>query len=270
MEVKIVDTHNDYLTKGVNENYLEEREQFLSVLCSPVWTTEIANPIEKIKKSKEFLCSKNLSTALKLCIEDCWFINENNLDEILKLKPFYAGLTWNKTNSLAGGCFDIGGITRFGEFVIREFENKGIIVDTAHQNRQTFFEFAKITTKPLFNSHSAVDFLCPTSRNLNDEQLKIFRDTKGFIGVYFVSEFLNRGEVTSKTVAEHIDYIVSKCGIDCVGFGTDFNGTDDLPEDVQDYQDVENVLMNLKARGYDDISLNKIRYNNFYNYLTKI
>ena len=267
MKVKIVDTHNDYLTKGVNENYLEEREQFLSVLCSPVWTTEIANPIEKIKKSKEFLCSKNLSTTLKLCIEDCWFINENNLDEILKLKPFYAGLTWNKTNSLAGGCFDIGGITQFGEFVIREFENKGIIVDTAHQNRQTFFEFAKITTKPLFNSHSAVDFLCPTSRNLNDEQLKIFRDTKGFIGVYFVSEFLNRGEVTSKTVAEHIDYIVSKCGIDCVGFGTDFNGTDTLPTDVKDYCDISKILNCLKNLGYKDEDLKKIMFENIFRFI---
>ena len=43
-----------------------------------------------------------------------------------------------------------------------------------------------------------------------------------------------------------------------------------LPEDVRDYSDVENVLMKLKARGYDDISLNKIRYNNFYSYLTRI
>lgn len=266
----IADTHNDYLTKGVSSTYLEDREEHLKFLCSPVWTSEIKEPLIKLKKSKEFLDSKKLATILKLCIEDCWFLNENNLQEVLTFEPLYAGLTWNDTNSLAGGCFGNGGITEFGKKVVKLFEANKIIIDTAHLNRQSFFELVKITSRPLFNSHTATNSLCETTRNLTDEQLKIFKDMQGFIGVYFVGDFLSNGKVTSETVANHIDYIVDKCGIDCVGFGTDFNGTDDLPEDVQDYQDVENVLMNLKARGYDDISLNKIRYNNFYNYLTKI
>lgn len=265
----IADTHNDYLTKGVSSTYLEDREEYLKFLCSPVWTSEISEPLIKIKKAKEFLDSKKLNTTLKLCVEDCWFLNKNNLEEFLALEPFYVGLTWNDTNCLAGGCFGEGGLTDFGKSVVKLFEKRGVVIDTAHLNRQSFFDLVKITSRPLFNSHSAVDALCETTRNLTDEQLKLFKDG-GFIGVYFVGKFLSTGKVTSDTVADHIDYIVDKCGIDHIGFGTDFNGTDELPEDVRDYSDVENVLMKLKARGYDDISLNKIRYNNFYSYLTRI
>ena len=265
----IIDTHNDYLTKGVKPTYLDEREEYLKLLCSPVWTSEISDPMTKIKKAKEFLDSKKLTTELKLCVEDCWFLKEDNLEEFLNFQPFYTGLTWNDTNCLAGGCFGKGSISDFGKRVIKLFEKSGVIIDTAHLNRESFFDLAKLTSRPLFNSHTAVDALCNTTRNLTNEQLKIFKDTKGYIGVYFVTDFLSSGKVTSKTVADHIDYLVNFCGIDCVGFGTDFNGTDELPEDVKDYCDVENILMELKGRGYSDEALNKIRYNNFYEYLKK-
>ena len=84
----IADTHNDYLTKGVSSTYLEAREEYLKFLCSPVWTSEIPEPLIKIKKAKEFLDSKKLNTTLKLCVEDCWFLNKNNLEEFLALEPF--------------------------------------------------------------------------------------------------------------------------------------------------------------------------------------
>ncbi len=266
----IADTHNDFLTKKVDINYLEEREEFLKSLCCPVWTSELKNPMEDIIRAKTYLDSKKLKTELRLCVEDCWFLNDKNLEELLSLNPFYIGLTWNDTNCLAGGCFDNGGITDFGKKVIKTFEDNGVIIDTAHQNRQTFFEFAKITSKPIFNSHTAVDKLLQTPRNLNDEQLKIIKESKGFVGIYFVTDFLSKQKVDSKVVAEHIEYIVDKFGIDLVGFGTDFNGTEELPEDVKDYNDVENILEKLKEKGYSAEALDKIRYKNFYSYLEKV
>lgn len=269
----IVDTHNDFLTELKSDEeivaYLKNNEKFLRLLCCPVWTSELENPFEKLKHSAELLSTLHLKTELKLCVEDCSFLKSSNLQQLIEIKPFYAGLTWNDTNALSGGCFDGGGLTSFGKDVLREFEKNNIIVDTAHANRQSFFDIANFSSKPLFCSHTAVSEIFSSPRNLLDEQISEIVNSDGYIGIFFVGNFLSTRPTTSLDVARHIDYIVSRYGDSSVGFGTDFNGTKNLPSDLGGYNELENVFKHLADFGYSRKTLEKLQFRNFYEFYGK-
>ena len=269
----IVDTHNDLLTvlKSDEEivSYLKSNEKFLRLLCCPVWTSEIDNPFEKLEHWARLLSTLNLKTELKLCVEDCSFLKSSNLQRLIDIKPFYAGLTWNNTNALSGGCFDGGGLTSFGKEVLKELEKNNIIIDTAHANRQSFFDIANFSSKPLFCSHTAVSEILSTPRNLSDDQISEIVNSGGYIGIYFVGNFLSNRPSTSLDVARQFDYIISRYGDSCVGLGTDFNGTTNLPSDLEGYGDIENVFNHLINFGYTRETIEKIQFRNFYEFYGK-
>ena len=188
----------------------------------------------------------DLKDNFYLAIEDCTFVDNSNISDLISLKPLYCGLTWNYSNAFAGGCFDDGGISSLGKSLVLNLEENGIIVDSAHLNRASFFDLVNISQKPIFNSHTACDALCSTPRNLTDEQIKLIAETNGFIGIYFVGQFLNSGKVSSIDVARHVFHILELVGDEFVGIGTDFNGTDDLPVDIKGYNDIVNIFNHLK------------------------
>ncbi len=67
-----------------------------------------------------------------------------------------------------------------------------------------------------------------------------------------------RPEVTLSDVADHIDYLVKKVGVDHVGIGTDFDGVRYLPVGLEDVSCSLNTTVELLRRGYSDEDLKKI------------
>jgi membrane dipeptidase len=63
-------------------------------------------------------------------------------------------------------------------------------------------------------------------------------------------------------MADHVDYLVDKLGIDGVALGSDFDGAM-MPNDLSDASKLPNLVAILRERGYDDASLRKIGYENW-------
>jgi membrane dipeptidase len=66
-----------------------------------------------------------------------------------------------------------------------------------------------------------------------------------------------------KTVADHIDHVVSLVGVDHVGFGSDYDGVgDSLPKGLKDVSTYPNLIEELLNRGYSKEDIAKICYQN--------
>lgn len=268
---KIFDLHNDYYFKfKTNEqksNYVNNKASFAKNIISAIWTSELSNEesISMIEDARTFV---NSHEKLFLAVEDLHFLGKSNLEKFLSLRPVYAGLTWNTTNCMAGGAHESGRLTGFGKTAIKQMEEKGIKIDSAHLNEESFMDLAKISQKPLFCSHTAFYGLQPHSRNLKDYQLKMIVDSGGLVGLCLVSDFLN-GSSKSKLsdIVCQIDYFACKFGVDNLAIGTDFYGTRHLPKNAKTYNHLsKNLSKELSLLGYTEKSINKIFYENAYKF----
>lgn len=263
---KIFDLHNDYILKlnGPKKNrYVKKIHSSNNNIVSAVWTSEfnIYESMKEISKAKEYV---NSHKNLLLAVEDLHFLNNENLEEFLLARPVYAGLTWNNCNCLAGGAHESGNLTRFGKSVVKKMENNGIQIDTAHLNEDSFMDIAKITTNPIFCSHTAFYGVHQDKRNLKDYQIKMIVDSGGIVGLCLVSDFISGTKRCSiNDVAMHIDYFACKFGICNLAIGTDFYGTKNLPKYTNDYDDLIFGLSKILLKmGYTEKSLNKIFFEN--------
>lgn len=66
-----------------------------------------------------------------------------------------------------------------------------------------------------------------------------------------------------EVLVDHIDHIVSIAGIDHVGLGSDFDGIQALPAEMNSIADMPKIISLLKKRGYSQQSVNKITGQNF-------
>jgi membrane dipeptidase len=64
-------------------------------------------------------------------------------------------------------------------------------------------------------------------------------------------------------VAANIDHVVKLVGIEHVGLGSDFDGVDNVPEDLQDVSCYPNLIYELLKMGYEEEDIRKICADNF-------
>ena len=198
-----------------------------------------------------------------------------------KLETYYEaglrslGLVWSRPNAYAYGVPfrfpaspDTGpGLTEVGRELVRECNRLGVLVDLSHLNEKGFWDVAEISGAPLVATHSNVHALCRTARNLTDRQLDAIRDSDGMVGVNFAVAFLREdGREDRSTplarIADHIDYLVERIGVDRVGFGSDFDGAR-VPRDLGDVSGLPKLIDALRERGYDDTALRKLAHENW-------
>ena len=67
-----------------------------------------------------------------------------------------------------------------------------------------------------------------------------------------------RPTVTVRDVADHIEHIRRVAGVDHVGLGGDYDGTDWLPEGLEDVSAYPNLFAELIRRGWSDADLRKL------------
>jgi membrane dipeptidase len=199
------------------------------------------------------------------------------------LEAYYAlglrslGLVWSRQNLFGHGVPfsfpsspDTGpGLTDAGKALVRACNALGILVDVSHLNEKGFWDLAAISDRPIVATHCGAHALCASARNLTDKQLDAIRDSDGIVGVNFHVGFLNpigtdaTSENTSLTaIADHLDYIVNRVGIDRVALGSDFDGAR-MPGDLVNAGGLPTLMAELKSRGYDDDALAKIGYQNW-------
>ncbi len=185
------------------------------------------------------------------------------------------GPLWSRPNIFGDGVPfrfpsspDIGsGLTDTGLRLVKACNAKRIMVDLSHMDEKGFWQTAKLSDAPLVASHSNAHALCAQSRNLTDKQLDAIRESNGFVGVNFGTQFLRTDgkkdpKATVQEIVRHVDYMLTRLGEERVGFGSDFDGTT-IPPDLQDVAGLPVLVQALAQHGFDRPLLEKICYGNW-------
>ena len=268
----ISDSHTDFITElksaGEREEYVKrlKKQKVKSVVCA-VFTTNKKITLGELKAYKDEIerLKTKYGVDLIFAVEDMGFLIDEQIQEFINLKPFSTTLTWNCLNQFAGGAKDKGGLTQFGKKTIKQLESNNILVDTAHLNKKSFWQFAQLTRKPIFNSHSNIFSINKHCRNLTDKQIQKIVDSNGFLGLTIYDEFVAGEKISSLDIAKQFDYLIKKFGYNNFGFGTDFYGINktNLPVDIKDYVSLRrNVNKHLKEMGYNKKIINRLMYKN--------
>jgi membrane dipeptidase len=203
------------------------------------------------------------------------------------LEVFYrAGLrslgpVWSRPNAFGCGvpfkypCTpDTGsGLTEAGRALIKECNRLGVMIDLSHINEHGFWDVADLSDAPLVATHSNAHSICPSTRNLTDKQLDAIKESDGMVGLSFTVSDLrpdgyNEANTPLTDMVRHIDYMVSRIGIDRVGFGSDFDGTT-VPTEIGDVTGLPRLLDALAQHGFDEPSLRKLAHENWIRVLRK-
>jgi len=204
--------------------------------------------------------------AALLCIEggECLEGSIEVLRQLYKHGVRCLTLTWNNSNELGNGVYATAtsGLTKFGFDVVEELNQLGMLVDVSHLSEAGFYDVLRHSRQPVIASHSNCQAICRHPRNLTDQQIKSLADKGGVMGITFVPEFVGGDEASIDEVLNHIDHAVAIGGIDCVGFGSDFDGTDTLVG-VEDCTSWPLLTCKLIERGYHEEEIEKILGGNF-------
>jgi membrane dipeptidase len=228
---------------------------------------------------------------------------ENSLGSLrmfYRLGARYVTLTHSDNLDWADSATDEpkhGGLTPFGEEVVREMNRLGMLVDISHVSADTMRHVLRIAEAPVIASHSSAYAIAPHPRNVPDDVLKLVAKNGGVIMVNFYSGFVdpdaakmlaeNSGvyrELREKfpdaaefqkalddwrkshklprgslaQVLDHIDHIAKVAGVDHVGIGSDFDGINSAPVGLEDVSTYPRLTQGLLDRGYSDDSIRKI------------
>lgn len=189
------------------------------------------------------------------------------------------GLVWSRRNYVADGSYFrspkegiLGGLTPFGIEVVSHAEKLGYFIDVSHLNDTGFEDVKKYATRPFIASHSNSRTLNSMVRNLTDQQIEYIGMNQGIIGVnaYTKVVSLDESKQNISMLCDHIDHIVKIAGdhVPCLGFDLCTPYYENGPLDVlKDHSDVNLIRLELEKRGYSERVIEKIFYNNTFNYL---
>lgn len=181
-------------------------------------------------------------------------------------------LTWNCRNEIGDGVDEErtkGGLTRFGEEVVREMNRLNMLVDVSHLSEAGFWDVLEISTGPVIASHSNCRKLCAHPRNLTDEQIRALAAAGGVIGLCFYPPFVHTSEPSVEKLLDHVDHVRKVAGIDCIGLGSDFDGFSGALPGLEDVSRLPVLTEGLLRRGYREEEIKKILGGNFLRLLRK-
>lgn len=213
----------------------------------------------------------------------------------------YMTLCHSKTTSWVDSATDApvhGGLSPFGEDVVREMNRIGMLVDLSHVSADSMRDALRVSTAPVIFSHSSAFALTPHPRNVPDDVLQLVHQNGGVVMVNFYPAFtanevwqwgasraaeearlkaLNPGNPTAVTegvanwvsanprpeielsvIADHIEHIAQVAGHDNVGIGSDFDGVPFLPRGLDGVEDYPALFVELMRRGWSDADLAKL------------
>ena len=196
-----------------------------------------------------------------------------NLQHFAQRGIVYMTLCHNGDNDLcdsARGCNTHGGLSRFGEQVVREMNRLGIMVDMSHAAEKSFYDALALSAQPIVCSHSSCRALCDHPRNLTDDQMRALASKGGVMQITVYAGFLRKdGEATIQDVMTHLDHAIKIMGIDHVGLGTDFDGDGGVCG-LANSSELINFTRQLLARNYSERDIQKIWGGNFLRVMAQV
>ena len=213
----------------------------------------------------------------------------------------YMTLTHSDTLDWADSATDEernGGLSPFGQEVVREMNKLGMLVDISHVSIPTMKQAIEISQAPVIFSHSSARAIADHPRNVPDDVLKLTAANGGVVMVNFYPGFVvpaaaERGkkaipflrELKNKygndsdkiraemrnwaiqnptdpgsihVVLDHIDHIAKVAGVDHVGIGSDYDGIETVPRQLEDVSTYPRITQGLLDRGYSEADIHKI------------
>lgn len=255
MTYMLFDMHNDFPTRFLYADYSRYASKSNSTVTAVIWTSEFTGDAES--KVNDITARLSEIGHMPIAVEDVGFsVKGENFRRFDFSRYLYCSLTWNYNTAFAGGALDDGRLTELGKSAIRIIEDSGCYIDLAHLNKNSFFDVLHCAKNVLcshtgFNNHP---------RSLDDEQIKALVARNAVIGLCTVRAFTDAH--SAEQFANVIDSFVQKYGCDCLSLGTDFNGSDDIPDDINDYDKLSKVREILYGRGYTEKSVNRIFFDN--------
>ena len=177
------------------EKYVTRTLQMIDLLRSEVQKHR-KNISLCVSKSEILKAKKEKKKIAMLGIEGghAIFNDLSILRSFRRLGVIYMTLTWSNANDWADSSGDEerwGGLTQFGQEVVREMNRIGMIVDISHVSDKTFWQVLRVSKKPVIASHSSVRALCNHPRNMTDEMIKATAEKGGVIFVNFFPAFIH-------------------------------------------------------------------------------
>ena len=222
-------------------------------------------------------CREDGSLALVLHLEGAEAIDP----DLAALDAWYAagvrsvGLTWSRANAFGHGVPfrlpsspDTGpGLTDAGQALVRGCARLGMVVDVSHLNGAGFADVGRIGTGPIVASHSGCHALCPSSRNLTDEQLREIARSEGIAGIVFAPRFVRAdgaddADTPIAAIVAHVRHAIEVAGIDHVGLGSDFDGAT-MPADLADVAALPRLIAALRDDGLTGGEIEQISWGNW-------
>lgn len=224
-----------------------------------------------------------------------------NLRMFSRLGARYMTITHTSNTPWADSATDtpkFGGLSPFGEEVIKEMNWLGMLVDLSHVSPDTMEDAIRVSQAPVIFSHSVARALNDHPRNVPDNILQLLPKNGGVIMVTFVPGFASpkvnawnkrqtaeqdrlkaafpndaaaaragvdtwtaanpAPRATISDVADHVDHIRKIAGIDHIGIGGDFDGITQTVQDLDNVSTYPRLTAELLRRGYTDADITKI------------
>lgn len=156
------------------------------------------------------------------------------------------------------------GLTPLGEVWVHQMNQKHLMIDLAHASGAAIDDVLRLTKRPVLVSHTGVKAICPSNRNLTDEQIRGIAKTGGIIGVGFWKDALC--EVSFQSVARTLRHLIQVGGPDVAALGSDWDG---FVTTVRDASGLGELTDALQKENFSDEEIRKVMGENALNFFKR-